>query len=495
VEVSISLGVLLSGFARHAMGKATFWGAWEERPSGILLMQRRTEYAMTEQEFYAEICRDPDDDVARLIFSDWLEENGQPDRAEFIRLQVARANDETGDLSRPELLEREQELLERHREEWLKDLPQLPGVVWGNWFSRPSVKWHHFRCGFLFHAEINDVDSIRHHTHAICRHTTVRGLSFQLASGGNRVHDWMQELRKLVECPEISSFAHLRILPTASIRAGAQGVRLLTESRHLGRLRALHLSHQSLGDEGAALLAASLRSAELTELGLGDNGLTSQALMSLAQSPHLAKLRHLDLSFASPLDDAVPNKFDAAGMTALGTSNRLQQLQSLRLNSTALVDAAATALAQAVLPRLRTLDLSDNKISAIGVRQLARYHLLSGLRELRIGGNPVGTAGAVALTKTAPLDHLHTLDLSGTGLGTEAVFVLGGSALGQRLGHLNLSGNPIGVEGMRFFLERRFWPNLQRLCLSYLPHERDVAESLKECWGPRADLSLASEPR
>ena len=33
-----------------------------------------------------EICRDPDDDTARLILADWLEERGDP-RGEFIRLQ------------------------------------------------------------------------------------------------------------------------------------------------------------------------------------------------------------------------------------------------------------------------------------------------------------------------------------------------------------------------------------------------------------------------
>jgi uncharacterized protein (TIGR02996 family) len=30
----------------------------------------------------------PDDDAPRLIYADWLEEHGQPERAEFIRLQV-----------------------------------------------------------------------------------------------------------------------------------------------------------------------------------------------------------------------------------------------------------------------------------------------------------------------------------------------------------------------------------------------------------------------
>lgn len=43
---------------------------------------------MTEQDaFLRSICEHPDDDAPRLIFADWLEERGQRDRAEFIRIQ------------------------------------------------------------------------------------------------------------------------------------------------------------------------------------------------------------------------------------------------------------------------------------------------------------------------------------------------------------------------------------------------------------------------
>jgi uncharacterized protein (TIGR02996 family) len=38
--------------------------------------------------FIADICRHPEDDYPRLVCADWLDENGDPDRAEFIRLQI-----------------------------------------------------------------------------------------------------------------------------------------------------------------------------------------------------------------------------------------------------------------------------------------------------------------------------------------------------------------------------------------------------------------------
>lgn len=41
--------------------------------------------------FIRAICEQPADDTARLVFADWLDENGEPERAEFVRLQIALA--------------------------------------------------------------------------------------------------------------------------------------------------------------------------------------------------------------------------------------------------------------------------------------------------------------------------------------------------------------------------------------------------------------------
>lgn len=46
----------------------------------------------------AGIVAHPDADLPRLVAADWLEENGEPDRAAFIRLQIERETDD-----RPEL--------------------------------------------------------------------------------------------------------------------------------------------------------------------------------------------------------------------------------------------------------------------------------------------------------------------------------------------------------------------------------------------------------
>jgi uncharacterized protein (TIGR02996 family) len=57
------------------------------------------------------VVADPHDDAPRLILADWLEEHGQPERAEFIRVQCELAW--TDD---PALRRREAELLAAHRD-------------------------------------------------------------------------------------------------------------------------------------------------------------------------------------------------------------------------------------------------------------------------------------------------------------------------------------------------------------------------------------------
>src|SRR5262249_36119795 len=52
--------------------------------------------------FLRTIAENPDDDAPRLVFSDWLEEHGHPERAEFIRLQIALARMNPGDDGYPE---------------------------------------------------------------------------------------------------------------------------------------------------------------------------------------------------------------------------------------------------------------------------------------------------------------------------------------------------------------------------------------------------------
>ena len=81
--------------------------------------------------FLAAICSNPEDDTARLVFADWLDEQGNAPRAEFIRVQVERAALPEWDARRVRLLMRERALLAQHEAAWRAELPAVRGVTWG----------------------------------------------------------------------------------------------------------------------------------------------------------------------------------------------------------------------------------------------------------------------------------------------------------------------------------------------------------------------------
>jgi uncharacterized protein (TIGR02996 family) len=88
---------------------------------------------MTRDEaFLQTICENPDDDVPRLVYADWLEEHGDADRAEFIRVQIELAKMDRGDPRRSALAVREAELLRAGEAAWRKEWPAPVGFTWGS---------------------------------------------------------------------------------------------------------------------------------------------------------------------------------------------------------------------------------------------------------------------------------------------------------------------------------------------------------------------------
>src|SRR4051794_31605614 len=76
-------------------------------------------------------CRDqPDDDGPRLVLADWLEDHGEPERAELVRVQCRLARGGAEEDAWLTLHARERELLSQHRERWLAPFNK-PG-----WFAQ-----------------------------------------------------------------------------------------------------------------------------------------------------------------------------------------------------------------------------------------------------------------------------------------------------------------------------------------------------------------------
>src|SRR5438552_3731260 len=81
------------------------------------------------------ILDDPDDDGLRLVYADWLEEHGEPERAEFIRVQLELEPHRFA-IDRPrvrQLLAREAELLDRYEDQWLGPAVLAWRAEWAAW--------------------------------------------------------------------------------------------------------------------------------------------------------------------------------------------------------------------------------------------------------------------------------------------------------------------------------------------------------------------------
>jgi uncharacterized protein (TIGR02996 family) len=71
------------------------------------------------------VCENPVDDTPRLVYADWLEENGRGERAEFIRLQCEAWNLCPAYPTIREARARAAELLRAHGDRWYGRLPAV----------------------------------------------------------------------------------------------------------------------------------------------------------------------------------------------------------------------------------------------------------------------------------------------------------------------------------------------------------------------------------
>ncbi len=108
-----------------------------------LLLQKD---ARSDAGFLQDIFAHPEDDTPRLIYADWLDDNHQPARAEFIRVQCRLAKLDPEDPDYALLSLQEQELLKDHGSVWMGHLPIWRGrsrsssaALSITWRSTPGV--------------------------------------------------------------------------------------------------------------------------------------------------------------------------------------------------------------------------------------------------------------------------------------------------------------------------------------------------------------------
>ena len=245
--------------------------------------------------FLEAIREDPADDVPRLVFADWLEDEGDYDRAEFIRVQCELARGVRDRGRSLELLARYRHLFEANREKWLGPLAELaPDAL--------------FERGF--------VDSIRvsaslflEHAEAIFGQHPIRKLRLE------RAHRILYEV---AACPHLADLnaldlqaeplrddglailgrckvlSRLRTLDLPRIECTGEGVRGLLGRGAVAGLESLNLRHNpAMGNAGVAAIAGSLR--HLRRLDLATTGIDDEGVEMIAAAPAFRDLRFLRL--------------------------------------------------------------------------------------------------------------------------------------------------------------------------------------------------------
>lgn len=244
---------------------------------------------MTEADFLRAILDQPEDEMSRLAYADWLLE--QPDsirqaRGEFIQVQIQLAQrlEGGGDPSQwidagrlPELKAREQQLLEQYGSIWAGPVQSL-------------VDSYQFHKGFI---ELIALDANRFVRHAaqLFAQTPVRRM---------RLIGWPN-----AKFANSEYLTRLTGLDFSRNQMSDQGLRTLLCSPYLENITWLDLSYCYLTDQGILALAQHALLGRLTHLNLGYNLLGQRSVQALFDSPYWGKVRHLVLTGNYYIDSRV----------------------------------------------------------------------------------------------------------------------------------------------------------------------------------------------
>jgi uncharacterized protein (TIGR02996 family) len=337
---------------------------------------------MTQEDaFLQDIIANPEDDALRLIYADWLDEQDQSERAEFIRLQIELVRLPLHDPRRKEMAKREKTLLRKHATKWFAP-PK--GLKVGSQFE--------VRRGFPFELNISE-----HGFDALGAELLAR---WPITRVSLKLWDPPDAADNLAAC---SLLRQVRELDLGSNNLGQDQQYRVLESPHLVNLKWLGLGHNDLKDEGMRFLAQLPHLAGVRDLDLRHNNITSLGLSELTRSKHHRALTALILS---------GNQHTADDVVALLESKNWPALSDLNLWYTSLGDEGVELLAASRgLAKLTVLNLNNNSIGDRGVQALGASPHAANLRTLALDINRITAASVPALIESPYLKQLTSLTL------------------------------------------------------------------------------------
>ncbi|WP_166819878.1 TIGR02996 domain-containing protein [Thalassoroseus pseudoceratinae] len=479
---------------------------------------------MSANPFLQAVLDEPEDDLARLVYADWLDEQGDP-RGEFIRVQVELAALTPADDSWRDLKNRETELLNRHLAEWFDGMRRVR-----HGFSH--CQYQPFFAGKGSCQLVRGFrESVRVRTRVFLKHAAkifeqmpLRRLHLFYDDHGEK------EFQRFAKSPYLEKLTELTFDWQGSVEPQ---LRAILAHPHSQSLQSLELRNTSLAEVVGPLQKAN----DLTHL----RRLTINArsyyiprerpLLQIKAVKQFAKcqiprLEHLAMTgFATeteilkrllnrtPWQETVKSwdwsghDFDDDGMeflTSLGTSSQWTELRLGGQNQPAIQPAARAitgrgmqSLAAADFSSLKVLDVSSQKVGSGKLRTLLKNPTLTNLEELDLSFNRLRDTGAAVLAKSKVLGQLKTLRVNQCEIRETGLESLMNSDCLRSLRRLFIGGNPVGREAIQKIVDSALMPQLKTLYLSRIPRQN---QTQFKCLGKSdavsglAELDLSGQP-
>jgi len=472
------------------------------------------------------IIENPDDDVARLVFADWLEENGESERAEFIRLDIHLHDVDRGDPLYHAQRRRWGQLLEQYEKAWKGQLPALPnGLLWGNtqrgfvdeilvgfrdhrgpaapipqaevtlrriywrapWYTPEflvgeqvaTVREWHIEEGHRGFSDGSEYDR--------CVSTWIGS-----GNGASMIHLWLHAGNFSIETVQTMADASWPCLRTFrwwnewNVTNGF--CHPLYTANWLNQLTHLEWKGGRFSEEDLNILCRHLNRERLRHLAFRHCSLTDQDADVLASSGLLAGLNTLDLTWNQIGPKGVKrilrelperarvifdqNPIGDEGFIALADSPLLARLSELRIERMGVTGDSLSVLSQSPsAANLTALEFAAQGIDSDGADALFRSPFLTQLESLDLSANRI--------TSLPPLrfPRMEVLNLGGNPLTAQAVETLCTMAEMPVLTQLHLDGVSTASLGITALMSNTVFPTLRWLTVSHCGIDDAILES------------------
>ncbi len=356
-----------------------------------------------QQSLLKAIVENPTDVSRRLVYADWLEENGQTERAELIRLQCEfeERNDPPPHAYCPtrqksverhytvphelwQVEKRIRELLgnEKHEDEWLGGLRKV--------FFR-----HKWRCGF---PEVIKVTAKKFLANANKILSTIPLTRLELY-----LLQRTKPPTRVSALLEVDGIENMAGLDLSKNQLGKEGIEDLVEAApRLKNLETLWWNENELDHKSLEALLASPDFGKVKTLWLMGNELPGKSLGAFAKAKHWKCLEAIWFG---------DNHVNEKGMEEFVSFPHRKQLKHLHLGGCPLSTKSVETLISMSMPKLEYLGLAHSITTEKSLQMLVNSPFVKSLKVLDVSHTDLSPGSIKALTDSPYLENIEWLQV------------------------------------------------------------------------------------